>query len=86
MIKTKVKQKQKTIVQTIDSVRIKNINFINENMNVLLDFYDDNDNLVDNKSYIYDIQDFSNIVDRLLKRILKDADLKLLDEAYKPAV
>ncbi len=80
MIKTKVKQKQKTIVQTIDSVRIKNINFINENMNVLLDFYDDNDNLVDNKSYSYDIQDFSNIVDRLLKRILKDADLKLLDE------
>ena len=80
MIKTKVKQKQKTIVQTIDSVRIKNINFINENMNVLLDFYDDNDNLVDNKSYSYDIHDFSNIVDRLLKRILKDADLKLLDE------
>lgn len=80
MIKTRVRQKQKTIVQTIDSVRIKNINFINENMNVLLDFYDENENLVDNKSYSYEINDFSNILDRLLKRVLKEEDLKLLEE------
>jgi len=81
MIKTRVKQKQRTIVQTIDSVRIKNINFTDEkNMNVLLDFYDDNDNLIDNQSYTYDIEEFSNILDRLLKRILKDGDLKLLNE------
>jgi len=80
MIKTRVKQKQKTIVQTIDSIRIKNINFTDQYMNVLLDFYDDNDNLIDNQSYTYDVQEFSNILDRLLKKICKDSDLKLLDE------
>lgn len=80
MIKTRVKQKQKTIVQTIDSIRIKNINFTDQHMNVLLDFYDDNDNLIDNQSFTYDVQEFSNILDRLLKKICKDSDLKLLDE------
>lgn len=80
MIKTRVKKKQKTIVQTIDSIRIKNINFTDQYMNVLLDFYDDNDNLIDNQSFTYDVQEFSNILDKLLKKICKDSDLKLLDE------
>lgn len=80
MIKTKIKQKQKTIVQTIDSVKITNIIFDDIYMNILVELNDENDMLIDRKNYIYKIEDF-NIFDKILKRILKDEDLKEIDKS-----
>jgi hypothetical protein len=80
MIKTKIKQKQKTIVQTIDSIKITNIIFDDIYMNILVELNDENDMLIDRKNYIYKIEDF-NIFNKILKRILNDEDLKEIEKS-----
>ena len=75
------KIKEKTIIQSIDSFRITNINFYTGSegqFNVRLELLDEEENIVESKVLYYETSEFGNIFDKLFKRILKDEDLKEL--------
>jgi hypothetical protein len=75
------KIKEKTIIQSIDSFRITNINFYTgseDKFNVRLELLDEEENVVETKVLYYETSEFGNIFDKLFKRILKDEDLKEL--------
>lgn len=77
MIKTKIKQKTKTIVQQIENAQLSYIQFDHPNgtFSVILELLDKDNNLIETKRFTYSIDDFK-IFDRLIKRIFKDEDLE----------
>lgn len=77
MIKTKIKQKTKTIVQQIENAQLSYIQFDHGNgtFSVILELLDKNNDLIETKRFTYSIDEFK-IFDRLIKRIFKDEDLE----------
>ena len=74
----KINKKIKTTIQTLNSVALSDLVFINtEAFNVSLNYFDENNQLVDRKTFTYNISDFENIFDKLLKKMLKDDDLTI---------
>jgi hypothetical protein len=82
MIKTKIKKKEKTIVQTIENVQINSIQFNHDSgsFSVILDLLSENNDLINRKMFTYQIDEFDKLFDRIVKRIFKDEDLKMPDE------
>ena len=76
MIKTKIKQKTKTIVQQIENAQLSYIQFDHANgtFSAILELLDKDNNLIETKRFTYSIDEFK-IFDRLVKRIFKDEDL-----------
>ncbi len=73
MLKTQIKQKQKTIIETITNFELSYIQFnhTDNTFSVIADLLDENKNLVEQKRYVYSIDEFK-IFDRLIRRIFKD--------------
>jgi hypothetical protein len=82
MIKTKIKKKEKTIVQTIENAQINSIQFNHDSgsFSVILDLFSENNDLIERKMFTYQIDEFDKVFDRIVKRIFKDDDLKMPDE------
>lgn len=81
MLKTQIKQKQKTIIETITNFELSYIQFnhTDNTFSVIADLLDENNNIVEQKRYVYSIDEFK-IFDRLIRRIFKDEKIELLDE------
>jgi hypothetical protein len=82
MIKTKIQKKEKIIVQTIENVQINSIQFNHDSgsFSVILDLLSENNDLINRKMFTYQSDEFDKLFDRLIRRIFKDDDLKLLNE------
>lgn len=82
MIKTKIQKKEKIIVQTIENAQINSIQFNHDSnsFSVILDLLSEDNDLINRKMFTYQIDEFDKLFDRLIRRIFKDDDLKLLNE------